>query len=70
MKDLLWEHALPTRKDRGSDHCESEGYTPRKTNEAAHALASRWYNLDNPSYWVEEVPTEIEPIIVNNQRRF
>ncbi|KAG8490634.1 hypothetical protein CXB51_013838 [Gossypium anomalum] len=44
-------------------------HTPRKTNEAAHALASRRYNLDNPIYWVEEVPTEIEPIIVNDQRR-
>ncbi|MBA0667210.1 hypothetical protein Goklo_000327 [Gossypium klotzschianum] len=44
-------------------------YTLRKTNEAAHALATQEYNLDNPSYWIEEVPTKIEPIIANDQRR-
>ncbi|KAA3477686.1 reverse transcriptase [Gossypium australe] len=45
-------------------------FTPRKTNKAAHALATRGYNLISQSYWTEEVPMEVEPTVVNDQRRF
>ncbi|MBA0633824.1 hypothetical protein Godav_025499 [Gossypium davidsonii] len=44
-------------------------YTSRKTNETTHALEARVYNLTSSSYWIEEVPTEMEPTIVNDQRR-
>ncbi|MBA0817840.1 hypothetical protein Gohar_022234 [Gossypium harknessii] len=44
-------------------------YTSRKTNEITHALEAREYNLTSLSYWIEEVPTEMEPTIVNDQRR-
>ncbi|MBA0845997.1 hypothetical protein Goarm_022380, partial [Gossypium armourianum] len=39
-------------------------------NEAAHSLAARGDNLTSPSCWIEEVPTEVEPTVVNDQRRY
>ncbi|MBA0612839.1 hypothetical protein Godav_013388, partial [Gossypium davidsonii] len=38
--------------------------------EAAHSLAARGYNLTRQSCWIEEVPTEVEPTVVNDQRRY
>ncbi|XP_012472361.1 uncharacterized protein LOC105789534 [Gossypium raimondii] len=45
-------------------------FTPRKTNEAAHALATRGYNLTSPFDWIEEVPMEVKPTMANDQRSF
>ncbi|MBA0877126.1 hypothetical protein Goshw_020082 [Gossypium schwendimanii] len=42
----------------------------RSENEAAHSLAARGYNLTSPSCWIEEVPTEVESTVVNDQRRY
>ncbi|MBA0753366.1 hypothetical protein Gogos_019853, partial [Gossypium gossypioides] len=42
-------------------------YTFRKTNEVVHALEARGYNLTSSSYWIEKVPTEMEPTIINDQ---
>ncbi|MFQ6631862.1 hypothetical protein Gotur_009379 [Gossypium turneri] len=56
FRDLVVEgDALIVIKKLKSDSVD------RSKNEAAHAVATRGFNLANPSYWIEEVPTEIEP---------
>lgn len=45
-------------------------FFPRKANKAAHAMAKWGQKNEQPNYWVEEVPMEVEDAILEDQRRW
>lgn len=57
------------KRKRSSFVLLSFEYTPQNTYEATHALVGRGHNLSDLIYWMEEVSSEVEPIIVNDHRR-
>lgn len=45
-------------------------HVSRMANETAHGLETRGRRYDSSIYWIEEVPAEVEHLIIRDRRGF